>query len=404
MQRFRIILTVHFSMWSRYSGGGQRSTHNLALALCEMGHEVHVINTKAAAEKVEVPHDLPYRQYFATYPGIKDSRKAFFRNSAVKSIKDTADKILSKASSMPNILHCNGEEGALLHELQHKYTVKIVSTVRYSHYPTPMKEKKRSIPAQLLLKLKHSKYLLQEKTATHADMVCPPSEWAAREVIAAFHLDATKVEAVPNGVPKEFLEYQRNPSAIVKGDLLFFGRLSHDKGVDVLIRAYANIRASIARKLHIVGKGPMEEGLRKLVNELALKDEVLFHGWENHHQIGKRLEQTCMCILPSLDENYSLALLGSLCTGTATISTAVGGSPEIIHQGRTGLLVAPSNMEELEHAILRLHTDHTLNERLGKNGMQFVREQRTWQDSAQHFCRIYEGLYSLGESAVELTD
>ena len=168
-------------MWSRYSGGGQRSTHNLATALTELGHEVHVINTKAYGEQIEVPNDLAYKQYFATYPGIRDKRKALFRNSAVKSVRDLAKTILKRPSELPSILHCNGEEGALLHELKETYSVKIVSTVRYSSYPNSMKIKRRSIPIKFILWLKHSKYILQEKAAVNADMVCPPSEWAARE-------------------------------------------------------------------------------------------------------------------------------------------------------------------------------------------------------------------------------
>lgn len=388
--KFRIILTVNFSMWSNYSGGGQRSTHNLAVALSQEGHEVHVINTKAAAEQIDVPKDLPYQQHFAIYPGRKDARTAPFRNMSPVAVKKKAAEILQKAPKIPQILHSNGEEGAKLHELRATFPIAIVSTVRYSHYPESLKKKRKSIGDRLSLRLKHYKYLLQQQTATHADAVCPPSEWAAKEVKTAFHLN-NHVEAVCNGVPKEFLNYHRNhQKAVEAGDYLFFGRLSHDKGVDTLIQAYAELPEFYQRHLHIVGKGPLQPDLERMVQKLELEHKISFHGWENHDQIGKRLENTALCILPSLDENYSLALLGSLATGTTTISTTVGGSPEIIQDGHTGRLVPPSDARKLTHVIVEVMQHPELNIEMGTRGANFVRNERTWQHAAQHFLRIYQ--------------
>ena len=55
----RCLLTVNFSPWSRYSGGGQRSTHNLARALAQRGHDVSVVYTKPPWEQVQLPAALP---------------------------------------------------------------------------------------------------------------------------------------------------------------------------------------------------------------------------------------------------------------------------------------------------------------------------------------------------------
>src|SRR3954451_18857742 len=75
--RMRCILTVNFSPWSRYSGGGQRSTHNLARALVKRGHEVTVVFTKAPWEQVPLPPDLPYQVVWAALPGVRRTSSLF---------------------------------------------------------------------------------------------------------------------------------------------------------------------------------------------------------------------------------------------------------------------------------------------------------------------------------------
>lgn len=387
---FRIILTVNFSMWSNYGGGGQRSTHNLAVEFCKRGYEVHVINTKASGEQVKVPNDLPYRQHFATYPGIKDHRKALLRNLSSRSVKKVAARILQKKTDLTQILHSNGEEGALLHELKREFPVSVVSTVRYSHYPKEFKKENPSLLDKCRLRLFHGKYLNQRKAAQNADMVCPPSEWAAKEVSLAFKL-RNRVEAVCNGVPEEFLKYERKHNeAFKEGDIIFFGRISHDKGVDDLIEAFNLIKDQTSKRLNIVGKGPLEVTLKKQVQKYGISNRVRFLGWKNHDEIGELLKISTLCALPSIDENYSLALLGSLCTATPTISTKVGGSPEIIQDRKSGLLIDPAQPKQLAKALMELIEDESLNKQVAQSGKDFVRNHRKWSDTADHFIRIYQ--------------
>jgi starch synthase len=96
-----------------------------------------------------------------------------------------------------------------------------------------------------------------------------------------------------------------------------------------------------------------------------------------------------MAILPSREENFSLAILSALAVGTPTISTDVGGTPEIIDDGETGLLVPPDCPADLADAINRLQSDPDEARRIGTNGQSHVRNHLTWAVAAERFEALF---------------
>jgi len=130
--------------------------------------------------------------------------------------------------------------------------------------------------------------------------------------------------------------------------LLYFGRLSTEKGVDVLIRALK----LTDEKLDIVGRGDDEDKLKALVKELSLENRVTFHGYLGGELLEKFKREAKAVILPSLwAENMSLALLESLAYGKLIIASASGGTPELIEDQKTGFLFKPGDVEGLAKKI-----------------------------------------------------
>ena len=91
-----IILTIDFSPWSAYGGGAQRSTHNLACALCRRGHDVSVVYTKAPWETVAPPDDLPYTVHWATFFDVRSRRKAPLRPLNASSVARVVKGLLDQ--------------------------------------------------------------------------------------------------------------------------------------------------------------------------------------------------------------------------------------------------------------------------------------------------------------------
>ena len=382
-----VILSVDYSPWSSYGGGAQRCTHNIGMAMVKRGHKVTVIYSKPPWEHIEVPPDLPYRIKWASLPAFKSKRAAFLRPLTTLSVNSILKKIIEPGEK--TIVHSNGEEGGLVHQLRDQYSFGFICTPHHPHYPEVFfKHDKLPITVKIFTALKEGKYLMQGSAAFHADFCTPPSQWAANMVGKAFNIPKERLEPVPNGVPTEFLNYYRTSNA-EKGPIVFFGRLSMTKGVDLLIEALDHIAPSILPEIWIIGRGDLKPRLQKLVKTKNISEKVTFIPWMTHEELGETLSNSRMVVLPSREENFSLAILSSMCVGTPTISTKVGGTPEIIKDQENGLLVESGNPEELAAAIKDLLQNHQKRKQIGKAGAEFVRNNLTWDDTCSKFEVLY---------------
>ena len=105
-----------------------------------------------------------------------------------------------------------------------------------------------------------------------------------------------------------------------------------------------------------------------------------------------------MVVLPSREENFSLAVLAAMAVGVPVIGTRVGGTPEIINHEKTGLLVESDQPQALAPAIARLLYDPDLAQRLGHAGRTYVRTHLTWDRVAESFEALYRALPALSDA------
>ncbi len=146
----------------------------------------------------------------------------------------------------------------------------------------------------------------------------------------------------------------------------------------------------------------MEQSLKDQVKKYGLEDKVVFKPWLSQHDLAKLLSNARMAILPSRQENFSLAILESMGTGCPTVSTRVGGTPEIIDHMNNGYLVPPDDPKELAKAIKLYLQNPSFAEKLGNNGSNYIREELTWDRTAEKFEAIYlEAIANHQEKSVE---
>ena len=143
--------------------------------------------------------------------------------------------------------------------------------------------------------------------------------------------------------------------------LVFAGRLSLQKEVDVLLRA---VDAFDGAALVIAGDGPERARLDVLVAELGLGDRVRFLGAQPRETVLELLAAADAEVLSSGWENFPHSLIEGLAVGTPVIATGVGGVREIVTDGENGLLVPPGDPEALAAAIRRFFADGALREQL----------------------------------------
>jgi glycosyltransferase involved in cell wall biosynthesis len=143
--------------------------------------------------------------------------------------------------------------------------------------------------------------------------------------------------------------------------LVFAGRLSIQKALDVALRAVA---ACDGVSLVIAGDGPERQRLDLLVAELGVGDRVRFIGAQPRETVLEVLAAADAELLSSGWENFPHSLIEALAVGTPVIATGVGGVREIVTDGVNGLLVPPGDPEALAAAIRRFFADGELRERL----------------------------------------
>ncbi len=134
--------------------------------------------------------------------------------------------------------------------------------------------------------------------------------------------------------------------------LLCIGRLIPIKGHLVLLRALAQARAQVPGvTLHVAGRGPLEPALKSYVRELGLEDVVRFLGFVS--PVQKAIEDAAVVVVPSIGEGFGMVALEAMERARPVIASAVGGLPEIVADGETGLVVPPADADALAEAIVR---------------------------------------------------
>ncbi|MFO7690533.1 MAG: glycosyltransferase, partial [Cryobacterium sp.] len=141
--------------------------------------------------------------------------------------------------------------------------------------------------------------------------------------------------------------------------VLFVGRLVYYKGVDVLLRAIAQIDANLA----LIGTGPLEDELKRLARSLRIEGRVAFLGALPNRDLRLYYNACDVFVLPSVarSEAFGLVLLEAMCAGKPLITTELGTGTSWINQhGQTGLVVPPRDPGALAQAISMIAADRTL--------------------------------------------
>ncbi len=232
--------------------------------------------------------------------------------------------------------------------------------------------------------------------------------WAARRsdrVVAISNYTAGELRELVD-VPIEVIPYTTplpdvapSPSPVQDGTdpVLFVGRLVERKGVAHLIEAIARL-APKGPRLEIVGDGPERPGLEALAQRLGVASRVVFRGKIPPDELQASYARAAVCVLPSVldargdTEGLGVVLLEAMNHGTPVIASRVGGIPDIVEDGVSGLLVPPGDADALAAAVRRVRDDPALARRLGEAGRRRLREQFSWQAIVQRWLDVYAGL------------
>jgi glycosyltransferase involved in cell wall biosynthesis len=217
---------------------------------------------------------------------------------------------------------------------------------------------------------------LERMSLRRADAWCAASRYVAERTASVFGMDAGAAAILYNAVE---IGPATPDSARIRGRVVFSGRLIGKKGVEPLVRAWSRVRQRVSdAELHLYGRdGPDgRKGSMRALLEALLADEpdprVTFHGHVSREALIRALGTASVAVFPSFVEAFAFAPLEAMAAGCATISSERGSGPELMVDGRDGLLVDPGDSRQLADAIVCLLTDDELRRRLGAAGRRRV--------------------------------
>ncbi len=192
--------------------------------------------------------------------------------------------------------------------------------------------------------------------------------------IASLGVPRDRIRILHNSV-KPFISPPADEVQRVRGGLgirddeaviLSVGRLSYEKGHADLIRAAASLVAmpgTAAFRVVIVGDGPEREALTKLAAQLGLQEQVILAGFQR--DTGPYYAMATVVAVPSHSEGSPNVVLEAMAAGLPMAANRVGGVPEILEEGVTGMMTEPRDPGEMARMLFRLLSDRELRSRLG---------------------------------------
>lgn len=210
-----------------------------------------------------------------------------------------------------------------------------------------------------------------------------------------------KPDVVPNGVdiakfaeritPERCADMRRG-FGFADGDtvLVTASRLSLKNGIDDLIRSL--VKLPVQYKVLIAGEGEDREKLEVLTRQKGLEGRVVFLGSKSHGELPGILQASDIFVRASLSEGLGNSFLEAMAAGLPIIGTPVGGIPDFLTDGETGVFCQPRDPDSIAAAVLRIQSDPALRSRLVANGERFVREKYGWEGIAERIRIMFDRL------------
>jgi glycosyltransferase involved in cell wall biosynthesis len=225
-----------------------------------------------------------------------------------------------------------------------------------------------------------SSFVIDRLADKCVDNMIAVSEAIARYLINDKHLSPNKISVIRTAADLSRFRLAAQPSVELKlaagfdrDDRLVVlaGRLEPQKGHRVLLEALPEVLQQFPQvRVLFLGEGSLREGLESYAAGHGLAHAVRFMGFQPNPQDWFALAE--FSILPSFYEGLPMTVIESLAVGRAVVATAVDGTPEIVLDGKTGLLVPPGDSAALAKSMCRLLQDPELAQKFGRAGRDFV--------------------------------
>ncbi|MBB5632216.1 glycosyltransferase involved in cell wall biosynthesis [Cryobacterium mesophilum] len=225
------------------------------------------------------------------------------------------------------------------------------------------------------------------KTYHLCEAITTPTRKGAEFLEAA--TDLTGVHAISCGINSS--EYTPSFAKKTENRILFVGRVTGEKHIDVLIRAVARLDPSLEAKLEIVGGGDLMNHLKKLASDLGVADRTTFTGYVSEEELKAAYTNATVFAIPSIAELQSIATMEAMSSGLPVVAANAMALPHLVHSGENGYLFEPENVDDLAQKLTTVLTasDDELT-RMKRNSLKLIAPHDI-QRTLTTFERLYRG-------------
>lgn len=224
-----------------------------------------------------------------------------------------------------------------------------------------------------------------------------PSQALAAHLRTFYGVPEEKIRVIPNAVDLDpGIDLER--AAVLRQRLNyradqpwvgFVGRLSPEKGCHVFVSSIPHILKQVPdARCIIAGSGPDQAALRQQAQALGIDPDSIFVG--ERTEIPELMSLLDIVVIPSISENFPLVALEAMRAARPVVASAVGGIPEVVRDGETGLLVQPQAPDELAAMLCRLLARPDERHVLGMNGQRIVNQHFSPAVMAERMLRAYQ--------------
>ena len=211
-------------------------------------------------------------------------------------------------------------------------------------------------------------------------------------------IDPARVGTIYEGVDLSRIDGLPAAESVVEENavsVVTVAQMTAEKGHSWLIRAAAQVLPHFDRlRFVLVGDGPLRSRLQRLTRQLGLDSRFRFLGFRTDADaLMKTFDIFC---LPSLSEGLSSSILTAMAQALPVVATAVGGTPELVREGETGLLVRPADSGSLAKALRQLVESPAERRQMGQAGRRRIVRDFTLDRKLDNFERLYRELLAAG--------
>lgn len=202
-----------------------------------------------------------------------------------------------------------------------------------------------------------------------------------------------KIGVIQNGVNLERFAPPKEPREERTGTvrLMLAGRVTTQKGIDVLIRTLGQERfKALDWHLELAGEGPNLEEYKNLARTHGVADRITFHGWLDRPEVRKLYDRADVLVLPSRWEGMSIVILEALACGLPIIATRIAGTVQLVDEGVNGILSEPEDEGALGNALEKIISNRETRLRMGAESRRLAEEKWSWKAAAEQLVELTE--------------